>query len=192
VISCLGLHWVNDLPSALRQIRQALKPDGLFLGAFFGGETLNELRIACSIAELEREGGVSPRVSPFAKMRDAGSLLSVAGFALPVVDVDTLTIRYASVTDLVDHLRVLGESNANINRRRSLHRDTALASAATYHSLFANEDGDGSEGGIPSISSTFQVLYVSGWSPHEQQQKPRQRGSATASFKDLEGISKKT
>ena len=176
-ISCLGLHWVNNLPSALVQIKDSLRPDGFFIGAFFGGDTLQELRIACSIAEMEREGGVSPRTSPLARVRDAGSLLSVAGYSLPVVDVDTISIRYKSVAHLVEHLRRLGESNANMNRRGLLKRDSAVATAAVYHSLFAEDDS--------TIPSTYQIIYISGWSPHQSQQKPMDRGAASASFKDL-------
>ncbi|QDZ23473.1 methyltransferase domain-containing protein [Chloropicon primus] len=176
-ISCLGLHWVNDLPGCLAQVKGSLNPDGLFLGAFLGGDTLQEMRIACSIAEMEREGGVSPRTSPLARVRDAGSLMSAAAYNLPVVDVDTVQIRYPSASHVVDHLRRLGESSANTNRRGFLARDSALATAAIYQSLFAEEDG--------SVPSTYQVIYVSGWSPHESQQKPLQRGSATASLADL-------
>jgi NADH dehydrogenase [ubiquinone] 1 alpha subcomplex assembly factor 5 len=177
-ISCLGLHWVNDLPSALLQIKKSLREDAFFIGAFLGGETTQELRISCSIAEMEREGGVSPRTSPLARVRDAGNLIIGAGFSLPVVDVDTISIRYKSVAHLVDHLRRLGESNANVNRRGFLIRDSALAAAAVYHSLFAESDD--------TISSTYQIIYISGWTPHSSQQKPMQRGTATASFKDLQ------
>ena len=139
---------------------------------------MQELRISCSIAEMEREGGVSPRTSPLARVRDAGNLITGAGFSLPVVDVDTISIRYKSAAHLVDHLRRLGESNANVNRRGFLSRDSALAAAAVYHSLFAESDD--------TISSTYQIIYISGWTPHSSQQKPMQRGTATASFKDLQ------
>jgi len=177
VVSCLGLHWVNNLPSALGQIKSSLRPDGFFIGAFLGGDTMQEMRIACSIAEMEREGGVSPRTSPLARVRDAGSLITAAGFSLPVVDVDTIVIRYKTAAHLVDHIRRLGESNANLNRRGMLSRDSALATAAVYHSLFGEED--------TTIPSTYQIIYISGWTPHASQQKPLQRGTATASFKDL-------
>lgn len=176
-VSCLGLHWVNDLPGALSQIKASLKPDGFFLGAMLGGETLQEMRIACSVAEMEREGGVSPRVSPLARVRDAGSLLTSAAFALPVVDVDTISIRYKTAAHLVDHLRRLGESNANTSRRGFLSRDSALSTLAVYHALFAEDDA--------TIPATFQIIYISGWTPHASQQAPKARGTATASFKDL-------
>ncbi|GAQ79426.1 S-adenosyl-L-methionine dependent methyltransferases [Klebsormidium nitens] len=177
VVSSLGLHWVNDLPGAMIQARRALKPDGLFLAAMFGGETLKELRIACSVAELEREGGVSPRVSPLVQVRDAGNLLGRANLALPAVDVDTFTVNYPSALELVEHLRSMGEVNAVRNRRLVLPRDTALATAAAYQSMFANKDG--------SVPATFQVIYMAGWAPHSTQQRPRQRGSATVSLEDL-------
>ncbi|KAJ9541160.1 hypothetical protein OSB04_027666 [Centaurea solstitialis] len=151
VVSCLGLHWTNDLPGAMIQSRLALKPDGLFLAAIFGGETLKELRIACTIAHMEREGGVSPRISPLAQVRDAGNLLTRAGFTLPGVDVDEYQF---------------------------LKKDTALATAAVYESMFAAEDG--------TIPATFQVIYMTGWREHESQQKAKRRGSATVSFQDIQ------
>nr|XP_007148619.1 hypothetical protein PHAVU_005G001600g [Phaseolus vulgaris]ESW20613.1 hypothetical protein PHAVU_005G001600g [Phaseolus vulgaris] len=112
VVSCLGLHWTNDLPGAMIQSRLALKPDGLFLAAILGGETLKELRIACTLAQMEREGGISPRVSPLAQVRDAGNLLTRAGFTLPGVDVDEYIVKYESALELIEHLRAMGETNA--------------------------------------------------------------------------------
>ncbi|KAG8472686.1 hypothetical protein CXB51_034612 [Gossypium anomalum] len=150
VISCLGLHWTNDLPGAMIQCKLALKPDGLFLAAILGGETLKELRIACTVAQMEREGGISPRVSPLAQVRDAGNLLTRAGFALPGVDVDEYVVRYNSALDLIEHLRAMGETNALLQRTNILKRETALATAAIYDSMFAAEDG--------TIPATFQVL----------------------------------
>ncbi|KAK8317897.1 hypothetical protein V6Z12_A13G139200 [Gossypium hirsutum] len=148
VISCLGLHWTNDLPGAMIQCKLALKPDGLFLAAILGGETLKELRIACTVAQMEREGGISPRVSPLAQVRDAGNLLTRAGFALPGVDVDEYVVRYNSALDLIEHLRAMGETNALLQRTNILKRETALATAAIYDSMFAAEDG--------TIPATFQ------------------------------------
>eukprot|EP00959_Pyramimonas_sp_CCMP1952_P071822 1500101-Pyramimonas_sp.AAC.1 len=177
VIACLGLHWYNDLPGVLMQCNHVLKPDGLFLGAMFGGETLQELRIACSVAEQEREGGLSARVSPLARVRDAGNLLTRAGIALPAVDVDDIIIRYPTAMELIDHLRVMGETNAVIQRKHTLPRDTALAASAIYQTMFAVDDG--------SVPATFQVIYASGWGPSDKQQKPDERGSATASLADL-------
>lgn len=179
VISCLGLHWTNDLPGAMIQSMLALKPDGLFLAAIFGGETLKELRIACTIAQMEREGGISPRVSPLAQVRDAGNLLTRAGFTLPSVDVDEYTVKYESALELIEHLRAMGETNALSEMNVILKRDTALATAAIYDSMFAAEDG--------TVPATFQVIYMTGWKEHHSQQKPKRRGSATVSFKDKIG-----
>ncbi|KAI4377563.1 hypothetical protein MLD38_015167 [Melastoma candidum] len=174
VISCLGLHWTNDLPGAMIQCRLALKPDGLFLAAILGGETLKELRIACTVAQMEREGGISPRMSPLAQVRDAGNLLTRAGFTLPGVDVDEYVVRYGSALELIEHLRAMGETNALLQRHAVLKRETALATAAIYESMFAAEDG--------TIPATFQVIYMTGWKEHPSQQKAKKRGSATISF----------
>ncbi|WJX30392.1 hypothetical protein P8452_18937 [Trifolium repens] len=178
VISCLGLHWTNDLPGAMIQSMLALKPDGLFLAAILGGETLKELRIACTVAQMEREGGISPRVSPLAQVRDAGNLLTRAGFNLPGVDVDEYTVKYESALELIEHLRAMGETNALSQMNTMLKRDTALATAAIYDSMFASEDG--------TVPATFQVIYMTGWKEHSSQQKPKRRGSATVSFKDIQ------
>uniref|UniRef100_A0A2P2L463 Methyltransferase type 11 domain-containing protein n=1 Tax=Rhizophora mucronata TaxID=61149 RepID=A0A2P2L463_RHIMU len=178
VISCMGLHWTNDLPGAMIQSKLALKPDGLFLAAILGGETLKELRIACTVAQLEREGGISPRLSPLAQVRDAGNLLTRAGFTLPGVDVDEYVVRYKSALELIDHLRAMGETNALLQRNIMLKRETALATAAIYDSMFAAEDG--------TIPATFQVIYMTGWKEHPSQQKAKRRGSATISFKDIQ------
>ncbi|PIA36116.1 hypothetical protein AQUCO_03400195v1 [Aquilegia coerulea] len=177
VLSCLGLHWTNDLPGAMIQCRLALKPDGLFLAAILGGETLKELRLACTIAQIEREGGISPHLSPLAQVRDAGNLLTRAGFTLPSVDVDEYTVRYDSAIELIEHLRAMGETNALFQRSNILNRDTALATAAIYQTMFGAEDG--------TIPATFQVIFMTGWKEHPSQQKAKQRGSATISFKDI-------
>ncbi|KAL4180913.1 hypothetical protein AMTRI_Chr12g268480 [Amborella trichopoda] len=178
IVSCLGLHWTNDLPGAMIQGRLALKPDGLFLAAVLGGETLKELRIACTVAQMEREGGISPRMSPLAQVRDAGNLLTRAGFTLPGVDVDDFTVKYNSAVELIEHLRAMGETNALLQRRNILKRDTALATAAVYQSMFGEEDG--------TVPATFQVIYMTGWREHPSQQKAKSRGSATVSFKDIQ------
>lgn len=171
VLSCLSLHWVNDLPGALLQIRHALKPDGLFLAALLGGETLKELRDTLLQAELEVEGGGSPRVSPFADLRDLGGLLQRAGFALPVADLDTITLDYAQPFDLMADLRALGETNAVVTRRSGWsRRETLLRAVALYAQQQGRADG--------TIPATFQVLYLTGWAPHESQQQPLRPGSA--------------
>jgi len=177
VISSLGLHWFNDLPSIIVQCRFALHPDGLFLGSMFGGESLSELRIACSVAQMERQGGVSPIVSPLAQVRDAGNLLTRADLAMPTVDVDHFRLNYPCPTELIRHLRVMGESNGVKHRQRHLPRDTALAAAATYRAMF------GEEGGV--YPATYEVMYLTGWAPHPKQQQPKERGSATMSFQEL-------
>ncbi|KAK7271391.1 hypothetical protein RJT34_27247 [Clitoria ternatea] len=177
VVSCLGLHWTNDLPGAMIQSRMALKPDGLFLAAIFGGETLKELRIACTLAQMEREGGISPRVSPLAQVRDAGNLLTRAGFTLPGVDVDEYVVKYGSALELIEHLRAMGETNALFEMNSILKRDTALATAAIYDSMFSAEDG--------TVPATFQVIYMTGWREHPSQQKAKRRGSGTVSFQDI-------
>ncbi|XP_024044975.1 putative methyltransferase At1g22800, mitochondrial isoform X2 [Citrus clementina] len=136
-----------------------------------------ELRVACTVAQMEREGGISPRVSPLAQVRDAGNLLTRAGFTLPSVDVDQYTVKYNSSMELIEHLRAMGETNALLQRNKILNRETALATAAIYDSMFAAEDG--------SIPATFQVIYMTGWREHYSQPKPKRRGSATVSFKDI-------
>jgi SAM-dependent methyltransferase len=171
VLSSLSLHWVNDLPGALVQVRRALKPDGLFLAAMLGGETLKELRQSLLLAEAEIAGGASPRVSPFADVADAGALLQRAGFALPVVDVDTLTFSYAGPFALMAELRALGESNAVATRRKGLTGRRLLHRAAeVYAERFAGADG--------RVPATFQVLYLTAWAPAEAQPKALRPGSA--------------
>lgn len=177
VISVLGLHWVNDLPGALIQIRRALKPDGLFLGAFFGGETLRELRAAWMHAELERAGGASPRVSPVAAVDDMAGLMQRAGFGLPVVDTDKITVTYKEPLALMHELRGMGETNACQTRRSHFTgRATLLAAATAYRSQFATVEG--------RVPASFQTIYLTGWCPHPSQQKPAKRGSGQISLAD--------
>jgi malonyl-ACP O-methyltransferase BioC len=172
IVSSLSLHWVNDLPGALIQIRRALKPDGLFLAALLGGETLHELGAAWMKAELA-EGGAGVHVAPFADIRDAGALLQRAGFALPVADTETIVATYADVFGLMADLRGMGEANAGLLRRRAFtRRETLARMAQTYAETFAEEDG--------RIPATFQVIYLTAWAPHESQQKPLRPGSAAA------------
>lgn len=155
VVSVLGLHAVNDLPGSLVQIRRMLTPGGLFMAALFGGATLKELRRAFALGEAEETGGASPRVAPFADVRDMGALLQRAGFVSPVADVDTLPVRYGSVAKLVKDLRALGETNALAQRRpRFLRRRTLSGALRSY----ANNDClDG------RLAATFEILYVTGW-----------------------------
>ncbi len=173
ILSALSLHWVNDLPGALIQIRRALKPDGLFLGALFGGETLRELRTAFLEAEIAEEAGASPRISPFAEIREAGGLLQRAGFSLPVADVDSITVTYPDALALMCDLRAMGESNALCARRRAASRRATFRRA---QALYAERFGR-AEGGLPA---TFQVLYLTAWSPDASQPKPLAPGAARA------------
>jgi SAM-dependent methyltransferase len=176
-VSALSLHHVNDLPGTLIQIRRALKPDGLFLAALLGGETLTELRQAFTQAEAELEGGVSPRVAPFADLRDIGALLQRAGFALPVTDVDRLTVRYPDVFALMRDLRRMGASNVLVERRRKFtRRATLLRMAELYGERFSDSDG--------RLRATFEIVWLSGWSPHESQQPPLKPGSAKMRLAD--------
>jgi len=176
-VSALALHAVNDLPGALVQIRRALRPDGLFLAAMLGGESLTELRQSFAAAEAEIEGGVSPRVAPFADLRDLGALLQRAGFALPVVDTDRITVRYATALDLLRDLRGMGATNALVERRRlPLKRATLLRMAEIYAERFRDPDG--------RLRASFDIVWLSGWAPHESQQKPLRPGSAQARLSD--------
>ena len=174
-VSGLAFQFVNDLPGALAQIRRALKPDGLLLAAMIGGDTLTELRQSFASAEAECEGGVSPRVAPFADLRDVGALLQRAGFALPVTDVDRVVVRYDSAFALMTDLRRMGATNVLIERRRTpTRRATLLRMAQIYGERFADSDG--------RIRATFDIIWLSGWAPHESQQKPLKPGSAKASL----------
>lgn len=171
VVSALSLQLVNDLPGALVQTRRALKPDGLFLAALFGGDTLSELRAAFAAAESEIEGGVSPRVAPFADLRDLGALLQRAGFALPVADADRVVVRYRSAFDLMHDLRRMGAANPLVDRRRSpLRRATLMRMAQIYAERHSDADG--------RLRATFEIIFLSGWAPHPGQQQPLKPGAA--------------
>tara|TARA_R110002072_G_scaffold131388_1_gene270909 strand:- start:9125 stop:10054 length:930 start_codon:yes stop_codon:yes gene_type:complete len=173
VISNLSLHWVNDLPGSLLQVHHCLKPDGLFLGALLGGESLFELRVALMEGEIAATGGLSPRLSPLADVRDAGGLLQRAGFALPVVDRDHIAVTYPDPFNLMRELRGMGQSNALRDRLRHFTpRTTLLRAAEIYQQRFAQQDG--------RLPLTFQVLFMTGWAPHDSQQKPLRPGSAVA------------
>jgi SAM-dependent methyltransferase len=181
VVSALALQFVNDLPGTLIQVRRALKADGLFLAALIGGDSLTELRQSFAAAEVEIEGGVSPHVSPFAEVREMGALLQRAGFALPVADVDRLVVRYATPFDLMGDLRRMGATNAlNERRRMPLRRATLTRMAEIYAERFADADG--------RIRATFDILWLSGWAPHESQQKPLAPGSARTRLSDALGV----
>lgn len=180
-VSVLALHAVNDLPGALIQIRRALKPDGLFVAALLAGDTLKELRESFAAGEETISGGVSPRVAPFADVRDLGGLLQRAGFNLPVADTERTTVRYRQFETLVNDLRAAGETNALVQRaRKPLRRDALAASLAHYRSFHAEEDG--------RLRATFDIVYLTGWTPHESQQKPLRPGSAKTRLADALGV----
>lgn len=180
IASLLSLHAVNDLPGALRQICQALAPDGLFLAALFGGDTLCEARAALGEAEIAVEGGLSPRVQPAVSLQDAAALLQRAGFALPVADRERLTVAYADPLALLAELRGMGETNTLTDRRRTPLRRATLAH---FRSLYRQRHGR-SDG---RVEATFELLYLAGWAPHESQQKPLAPGSARRRLADALG-----
>ena len=183
-LSALAFQFVNDLPGVLAQIRRALRPDGLLLAAMIGGDTLTELRQSFAAAEAECEGGVSPRVAPSADLRDVGGLLQRAGFALPVTDVDRVVVRYSSAFGLMQDLRRMGATNVLVERRRTpTRRRTMLRMAEIYGERFADADG--------RIRATFDIIWLSGWAPHESQQQPLKPGSAKTSLADAVRQAKK-
>jgi SAM-dependent methyltransferase len=177
-VSLLSLHSMNDIPGVLIQIRRALSPNGLFLGALAGSGTLAELREALLAAETELFGGASPRVAPFVDVRDAGGLLQRAGFALPVADTETIRVRYASMFELMRDLRAMGETSVLAARpRRPAPLRLFTRAAEIYAERHAEADG--------RIPATFQIVWLSGWAPHASQQKPLRPGSAVAQLADV-------
>jgi SAM-dependent methyltransferase len=177
VVSALALHKVNDLPGVLAQVKQALKPDGLFLGVWPGGDSLAELREAFALAETELTGGITPRVFPRMDIRDAGALMQRAGFALPVVDRDVVTVRYSSLFNLFEDLRLIGGTNILASRsRRPMTRVLLARVAEIYAERFSDPDG--------KLRVTVEMLWASGWSPHASQQKPLAPGSAAVRLAD--------
>ncbi len=184
IVSLMSLHWANDLPGALSQIRRALKPDGLFLGTLLGAGTLKELRAVLTEAELEACGGAQARVSPFADGFDGAALLQRAGFALPVADVDRVTVRYPDLLALIRDLRAMGETNGLAGTVRPLTRAIVGRAARLYEERHADADG--------RISATFEIVHLAGWAPHESQQKPLPRGSAKMRLADALGVREQT
>lgn len=180
IVSLLTLHWANDLPGALAQIKRALKPDGLFIGTLFGAGTLKELRGVLTEAELSERGGAQARVSPFADGYDGAALLQRIGFALPVSDVDRFTVRYPDLFALIRDLRAMGETNVLHGSIRPLTRSVIAKAAALYAERYADADG--------RIPATFEIVHLAGWKPHESQQKPLERGSAKTRLADALGV----
>ena len=180
ITSGLVLQHANDLPGVLVQIRRSLKPDGLFIGCIAGGATLTELRQCLTEAESEIMGGVSPRVFPFADIRDMGGLLQRAGFALPVTDSETITVRYSDIFRLMADIRAMGATNVLTARSRKFTRKSIMIRAAEiYEKRFSDLDG--------RIRATFEIIWLSGWAPHESQQKPLKPGSAKQRLADALG-----
>jgi SAM-dependent methyltransferase len=185
VVSALALQWVSDLPGVLAQVQRALRPDGLFLANLLGGDTLHELRESLTVAEIELTGGAAPRVAPFADLRQIGALLQRASLALPVVDQDRLTVRYENAFGLMRDLRAMGAANALVERsRRPLRRQILLRAAEVYRERFADPDG--------RIRATFDIISLSGWAPHESQQKPLRPGSARRRLADALGVAEQS
>ena len=180
VVSLMTLHWANDLPGALSQIRRALRPDGLFLGTLLGAGTLKELRGVLTEAELAERGGAQARVSPFADGFDGAGLLQRAGFALPVADVDRLTVRYPDLFALIRDLRAMGETNVLAGVVRPLTRPIIARAATLYAERYGDADG--------RIPATFEIVNLAGWAPHESQQKALPRGSARVRLADALGV----
>lgn len=179
-VSALALQTVNDLPGVLAQVRRALRPDGLLLAALFGSGTLNELRESFAVAESDTVGGISPRVAPFADLRDLGGLLQRAGFALPVTDVDRVVVRYGDPFALFADLRRMGAANPLSARRRApLRKDTLARAVEVYAERFTDPDG--------RLRATFEIVWISGWAPHESQQQPLRPGSAKQRLADALG-----
>lgn len=177
VTSSLALHWVNDLPRLFREINRILKPDGVFIGAMFGGETLYELRVALQLAETEREGGIAPHISPFVEVRDLGSLLNSSKFNMITIDTEELKVCYPTIFQLMRDLKGMAENNAAFNRKLHLHRETLLAANAIYSELYQNED--------KTLPATFQVFYWIGWKPDPSQPRPLSPQKSDISLKDL-------
>ena len=185
IVSPLLLHWLNDLPGALIQFRRALRPDGLMLASLFGGETLNELRLSLLEAEEELTGGAGPRVAPFANLQDAAHLLQRAGFALPAADREAVTARYSEPMGLLADLRSMGETAALVERSpRSLSRRILARTFDIYRARFSDPDG--------RIRATFEILTLTGWAPHESQQRPLKPGSAKKRLADALGATEQS
>ncbi len=183
-VNLFGLHWANDLPGALAQIRRALRPDGLFIGSLFGAATLKELRGVLTEAELEVRGGAQARISPFADGFDGAALLQRAGFALPVSDVDRVTVRYRDPFSLMRDLRAMGETNVLAGEIKPLNRAILARAAELYVERYAEEDG--------RIPATFEMVHLAGWAPDDSQQKPAKRGSAKMRLADALGVKEMT
>lgn len=180
VVHAMGLHWANDPVGQMVQAARALKPDGLFLGVMFGGQTLTELRAALAQAEAAITGGLSPRVLPMGEIRDLGALIQRAGFALPVADAVTRKVTYETPLRLLSDLRAMGETNALASRnRRFLRRDVLAEALRLYVETYQETDG--------RVRATFEMVWLTGWKPHPDQPKPLRPGSAAQRLADVLG-----
>ena len=177
IISILDLHAINDLPNYLLQIRHALRPDGLFIAALWGGETLHELRQSFMHTEIDMYGGASPRIYPFADKQQMGALMQRAGFALPVIDSEIIPVSYQTMFNLIADLRGMGESNALMNRYKKFTPPTFFARAAEFYQKTFTETS-------ARITASFEIIFLIGWAPHASQQQPQKRGSAQISLED--------
>ncbi|XP_077291974.1 arginine-hydroxylase NDUFAF5, mitochondrial isoform X2 [Arctopsyche grandis] len=183
VISSLCLHWVNDLPGCFDNIMKSLKNDGVFLATMFGEDTLFELRSSLQLADLERNGGIAPHISPFTRIRDIGGLLNRSGFTLQTIDTDEITVGYPSMFELMWDLQLMGENNASYNRQLHLSRSTQMAAAAIYDELYGKTK-------MKSVPATYQIIYLLGWKPDKSQPKVLKRGTGEVSLKDLHRLDK--
>ena len=180
VMSSLSLHWINDLPSVLKQVNNVLKPDASLIAAIFGGDSLYELRTSLQLADLDRRGGVSTRVSPLADVRDVGGLLQSAGFKLLTVDVDDIVVDFPDTFALMSDLQAMGENNAVLMRDMApIQRDVLLAAEGIYRELHGNEDG--------SLPATFRLIYLIGWKESQGQEQPLERGTGQVNLQDVLG-----
>ncbi|XP_021955417.1 arginine-hydroxylase NDUFAF5, mitochondrial [Folsomia candida] len=180
VVSSLNLHWVNNLPKTFSTIQRCLKPDGAFIGAMFGCQTLFELRCALQLAELEREGGMGSHVSPFAEIRDIGGLLTINGFTMLTIDTQEIKVAYPTIFELMDDLKGMAENNANWRRKIRINKETLFAAGSIYQQMYGNEDG--------SIPATFQIIYMIAWKPDPSQPKPLPQQRPDVSLKDLDKL----
>lgn len=182
VISNLSLHWINDLPSTLANINRILKPDGLFMGTLFGGDTLYELRTSLQLAEMERMGGMSPRVSPLVNLNDIGSLLNRAGFSMLTIDAEDIIVGgFPDIVSVMDDLQAMGEQNSVLSRSGYLPRDVLLAANEIYKTMHGEKD----DNGVVTLPATFNIIFMIGWKKSENQPKPLARGSGQVNLKDV-------
>ena len=178
IIHAMGMHWSNDLLGQLIQMNRALVPDGLIISIFFGGQTLSELRVACAYAESAVSNGISPRIAPMGEIRDLGGLLQRAGFSLPVVDTDLISVVYENPMKLMFDLRGMGEQQAINNcLKKFTNRNVFSRAAEIYKERYANGDG--------TVTATFEIFFLAAWTPSDNQQQPLKRGTGEISLAEV-------